>query len=337
MSTEGNPDLVVVDANSPSASQVAEMGAEAVVEAAPEGEAAGGEENPAPAEKPTTTAQEDRYSRTFAALNRKERAANAKVRAAEQRLAEIEAKIAAAAPATAAPAAPAAQEEPLEVRLRKNPFETLSKLGLSFEQLTQMALDGGKLPPELQMANMRAEIEAGLRKEIEEKYGKKISEYEAREKAEREAAAQKAQAAEIAGAKTQIKNFVTEGKDNLELLAAEGDAGIDLIYDVLDAHWNQHGVMMGHKKGEPVDVKKALAAATARIETELENELQARLSTSKAQKLVGAKPNTQQAKAKPAAPTLTNQMSQVPSTGKRFLSNDESKTEAAKLIKWTED
>lgn len=315
-------EITPIDANSP------ESSAPAVEVAA----------SPEPATPAPVSDSDKRFAAKFAALNRKERAASVKVREAEARLAAIEARIKAAESAGAKPAAPAAED--FETRLLKDPFNALKDKGLGFEKLTEMALNGGKLTPEMQMQVMRMEIEKGMAAQFEEKYGKKISEYEQRIQKEQEAAKTASVQQAESGFKKQISDAVTADA-NLQLLAAEGPSGIDLVYEVLDAHFKETGILMGHKKGEPLNPQVAIKLASELVENELMAELEKRMSLSKAQKLVGAalgKPATQASTGtKPASPTLTNKMGQVSSTAKRHMSDDESKRDAAKLIRWTEE
>jgi hypothetical protein len=287
--------------------------------------AEGSEEAPAKAEEaPKPTEQDRKFAAKFAALSRKERAVTSKVKAAEQRLAEIEARIA----SSAAPVEKKQEvvQEDFETRLLKDPFNTLKAKGLDFETLTKMALNDGKLTPELQMQIMQQEMEKKIAAQFEEKYGKKLSEYEARIKAEDEQKKAAVEAKAVNDFKSGIKSDLESEKDNFELLLAEGQDGIDLVYNVMDAHYQETGRVMGKKE------------AAKLVEAELLSELEKRTGLSKVQKLLAAKVQTPKAKeSKPASPTLTNAMSQASSTGKRRLSDEESRQEAAKLIKWSED
>lgn len=280
-----------------------------------------GTESPAPEAAPQQPSTDARFAAKFAALNRKERAANAKVKAAEARLAELEAKIAAAAPVKSAEA----PQEDLQTRLLKDPFNTLKAQGLDFETLTKMALDDGRLTPELQMKIMREELRKEMQTEFQEKYGKKIDEYEKRIAAEDAQKQQQAEQQAIGEFKSQIKKEVEADKDSYELLLAEGDEGIDLVYNVIDAHYQETGKVLAKKD------------AAKFVEAELLEELSKSTKLSKVKKLLEAEvQKTQASGKKPASPTLTNSMAQAQSSGKRFLSDEESRKEAAKLIRWTE-
>jgi hypothetical protein len=288
---------------------------QAPVEGAPETEnlEAATEATPEVAPEVPQTEEDKRFAAKFAALTRKEKAIRESEKRLNSRMKELEAKLAAQVPE-----APKPVEEPLERRLRKNPFETLKGQGLDYETLTKIALNDGKLTPELQMQIMREEIESKYSSQLEE-VNKKLAAREQREEQEK-------QAATINGFKAQIANQVKAEAGEYELVAAEGEDGIEAIYAVIDGHYQE--------TGEVLDIKEAVEA----VEEELLEQAKKRIGLAKIKKLMGASEiKTQEVKpqsTKKPAPTLSNNAAQVQSGTGRFLSDDESKLEAAKLIKF---
>ena len=113
----------------------------------------------------TEQTETDQFSKKFAALSRREKDIRTKEQEYEQKLADLQAKYEAVAPK---------QEEvnneeqlPLEYRLKRNPLKTLEELGFGYEKLTELALNDGKLPPEMQMKLMREELESDYKKKFE--------------------------------------------------------------------------------------------------------------------------------------------------------------------------
>lgn len=287
---------------------------EAELEAAPTEEQA-----PKPEEVAPQTEEDKRFAAKFAALTRKEKAIRESEKKLNARMKELEAKLAAQTP----PPAPTEVEEPLERRLRKDPFKTLESLGVDYATLTQIALNNGKLTPELQMQLMKEEIESKYSSQLEE-VNKKLTAREEREAQEKEAAI-------INNFKGAIASEVKAQAETYELVAAEGEDGIEVVFDIIDGYYKE--------TGEVLDIKDALEAA----EEELLEQAKKRIGLAKIKKLMGA-PETKTQETKPQAPaqaapkktgaTLSNTASQVQPTSGRYLSDDESKAEAAKLIRF---
>lgn len=287
--------------------EVLEQAAESLEAAAPE---------PKPEEKVVEVekaAEEDkRFAAKFAALTRREKEIRQREKAVEQRLRQIEAQMK-QEPAKVEPVV-----EPLERRIRKDPFNTLKELGVDYSTLTQIALNDGKLTPDLQMQLMREEIENGYKSEISEIKKAMAERVESEKKAKEQAA--------IDSFKAGIANSIVGNAEQYELLAAEGEYGVDLVYDVIDRHYQ-----------ETEDVMDVQEAANL-VEEHLLEEAKKRIELKKIKKLLEpsqAKVPTEPSKVpKKTSATLSNEASQVqPNTG-RFLSDEESKREAAKLIKF---
>ena len=106
--------------------------------------------------------EDDQFSRKFAALSRREKEIRAKEADYEQKVEELQARL------YELENDPEEPQIPLEERLRRNPFETLEEMGLGYDKLTELALNDGKLTPEMQMRLMREELEHGYKSKFEE-------------------------------------------------------------------------------------------------------------------------------------------------------------------------
>ena len=168
--------------------------------------------------------EDDQFSRKFAALSRREKDIRAKEADYEYRMRELEEKL------QELQNPPEEPQAPIEERLRRNPFETLEEMGLGYDKLTELALNDGKLTPEMQMKLMREELEHGYKskfEELEERLAQK----------EQEEEYNKYESIET-NFKQEIDSFVN-GKDEFELINANGAS--DLVYDVIEEHYNDTG------------------------------------------------------------------------------------------------
>lgn len=271
--------------------------------------------------------EEDRkFAAKFAAMSRREKALRQREKAVEARLAELEAK-------AKTPEIKTEDKGPIEYRLKKDPFGTLKELGLDYETLTRMALNDGKMTPELQMQVMREE----LKRELDEKYGKELEGIKKSQQEKAEQEKKNREEAQLQTYKTNISDFVKTNKDTYELVAAEGDDATDLIYSTILEHYNTTLEANGEEGAEVLDVKEAADL----VEGYLLEEAKKRINVSKIRKLMEpTKTEVSREEPKPVgkkvSPTLSNEQSQEQGPKKQFLSDDESKAEAAKLIRWVE-
>lgn len=277
-------------------------------EAAPEQEA-----------KPEAAPEDQKFAAKFAALSRREKALRQKEREIEQRMAEIESKLKAQEPAPAAKQ----PELPLELRLKKDPFNTLKELGLDYDVLAQVAKNNGKITPELQMEIMREE----LRREYDEKLQAINEKLQAKEQEEQVSTQERA----VQQFKSSIAEEITKNAETYEFLSLEGEEGIDLVYEVIENYYKETDEIM--------PVEEALKL----VEEQFEEEAKSRLERSKKiKKFLGTSAAPTQQAQPPAkvnktnSVTLTNAQTQASSKGTGFMSDDESKREAAKLIRWVE-
>ena len=208
---------------------------------------------------------------------------------------------------------PEEPQAPIEERLRRNPFETLEEMGLGYDKLTELALNDGKLTPEMQMKLMREELEHGYKskfEELEERLAQK----------EQEEEYNKYESIET-NFKQEIDSFVN-GKDEFELINANGAS--DLVYDVIEEHYNDTGRVLN------------MDEAAEAVESYLEDELEKLMSLGKVKSRFS--PRQEQVFKRQPSPTLSNAHSaQAYQRADRPLSNEESVKEAAKLIRWDDE
>ena len=248
---------------------------------------------------------QDRFASKFAALSRKEKALRdkeadyqSKFEDMERRLAEYEAK----------------NKEPevdWEQLLRRDPLKALEEVGLGYDKLTELALNDGKLTPDMQLAAMREEIESDYRRKFEELEGRLTE----KEQAEQEAYYDSVQE----NFHNEINNFVEQNQDKYELIeASQANA---LVFDVIEEHYNETGRVL--------DIGEAADA----VESYLEEEAGKLMKLKKISSRLGVDPRELE---ELEQVTLSNDHSaQVQYDGaSRLLSEEESKARAAKMLQW---
>ena len=248
---------------------------------------------------------QDRFASKFAALSRKEKALRdkeadyqSKFEDMERRLAEYEAK----------------NKEPevdWEQLLRRDPLKALEEVGLGYDKLTELALNDGKLTPDMQLAAMREEIESDYRRKFEELEGRLTE----KEQAEQEAYYDSVQE----NFHNEINNFVEQNQDKYELI--EASQANTLVFDVIEEHYNETGRVL--------DIGEAADA----VESYLEEEAGKLMKLKKISSRLGVDPRELE---ELEQVTLSNDHSaQVQYDGaSRLLSEEESKASAAKMLQW---
>ena len=248
---------------------------------------------------------QDRFASKFAALSRKEKALRdkeadyqSKFEDMERRLAEYEAK----------------NKEPevdWEQLLRRDPLRALEEVGLGYDKLTELALNDGKLTPDMQLAAMREEIESDYRRKFEELEGRLTE----KEQAEQEAYYDSVQE----NFHNEINNFVEQNQDKYELI--EASQANTLVFDVIEEHYNETGRVL--------DIGEAADA----VESYLEEEAGKLMKLKKISSRLGVDPRELE---ELEQVTLSNDHSaQVQYDGaSRLLSEEESKARAAKMLQW---
>lgn len=250
--------------------------------------------------------EQDKFAAKFAALSRKEK----QMRDRERIIATREAAIQAAE----AEKTKYTQElESFKTRIRREPLKVMEEHGLTYQQLAEIMLNDGKPTKDMEMSEREQAIQAQI-KALEDKLA-------AKEAAEEEARYQQT----LQAFKTNIADFVNNTPE-YELVRAN-DA-IELVYQVIEEH---HA-----STGEILDTKRAADAVEEHLLEEAKRLIERPKIKGLLQPAAPAPNATKSEPAKPAvgAKTLTNAAASKPTPPARKLSDEESKAEAAKLIKW---
>ncbi len=251
--------------------------------------------------------KEDFLAPKFAALTRKEKQVRAMEQSVKQQMAEIERM---RADFEGKSKSTAAQEAQLLNELKANPLKFMEKHGLSFDQLTQMQLNEQNPTTEMMIARMREELKAEMGGEIES-VKKSLKDKE-------ELAAKQQYEAAVTGYKTELTEFVKQNADTYELIVANG--ATELMFETAEAYYAQTGKVPNNEE---------LAKA---VEEHLEERAREILKLKKFQPQTA---KTLEANTSKTAPTLSNTLAaEVPKTGSKILSDEESRRQAAKLLRW---
>lgn len=303
-SDSGSVDVnAIVQSLNAEAAPAAEVAPEApAAEAAPE----------APEVKPEEPKkEEDPFSKKFAALSKRERMLKQKEAQINKRMQELEARL----KSVEAPKAEEVKKPniPIERRLRENPLETLKELGLSYEKLTQLALNDGQVPVEDRLTLMKEELEAKHQAEIEAIRNELI---------ERDKKSEEQKYKEV------VENFMAELTDfvntspDYELIRAN-DA-VDVVYEVIEQHHSKTGKILSHKE------------AADHVESHLLQEAQKLLKLKKLGYKEPVPAPEKKASSQPVAPTLSNDASASLSNkvAVDVKSDEELKKIAASMLRW---
>ena len=251
----------------------------------------------------------DDFSRKFAALSRREKEIRAKEAEYDKRIAELEERL-----GSFGKKPEPEPELPIEYRLKKDPLRALEDMGLSYDKLTELALNDGKLTPEMQMRLMREELEGDYKKKFEE-LENRLLEKERSDEQRRYDDIQR-------GFQNEIEDFVESNADRYELIQA--NEANDIIYDVIEEHYNDTGRIL--------DIEEAAEA----VENYLEEEAEKIFKLGKFRSKFGIENDFEQEESpRQSQVTLSNAMSaQANERVGRKLSDEESKALAAKMLKW---
>ena len=187
-------------------------------------------------------------------------------------------------------------------------------MGLSYDKLTELALNDGKLTPEMQMKLMREELEGDYKKKFEELENRLLE----KEKSDEQRRYDDIQR----GFKNEIDEYVNSNLDKYELIQA--NEANDIIYDVIEEHYNDTGRIL--------DIEEAAEA----VENYLEEEAEKLLKLGKLRSKFGIENDLEQEESpRQSQVTLSNAMSaQANERVAKKLSDEESKALAAKMLKW---
>lgn len=266
-------------------------------------------------------------SSKFAALSRKEKAIRDRESEFENRVKQWEAEQEAAKQAALEQKEP---EIPLEIRLKKDPIGTLKELGYDYNALTELAVNDGKLTPEMQIRLLQEELSSK-----DEQYNNKIEEQikQLRDEylADKEAQAEQQYENEVQNYIAEINNVINSS-DKYELTKAED--GSDLVFEVVEQHFKNTQEETG--TGEILPIEDALEY----VENFLFDQYKERLGNAKKLKELFGQQQAPQAPQTPQRKTqitLSNTLdSEVPTRERRPMSEDDYKRQAAAALKFME-
>ena len=241
--------------------------------------------------------QDSEFDRKFAALSRKEKALRERELELERKFGSKE------------------KELPLERRIRSNPLKALEELGLDYDKLTELALNDGRLTPDMQMKLMREELE----NDYKEKFNSLEERLNAKEKMEEEAKYD----AVKQGFVGEIESFINENQSDFEYVAH--NEATDVVYDVIEEHYNETGRIL--------DIKEAVEA----VESYLEEEAEKLLNLGKVKNRLTSMRDEYEQPQRQSQTTLSNAHSaQGNERVARKLTDEESKSAMAKMLQWDE-
>ena len=241
--------------------------------------------------------QDSEFDRKFAALSRKEKALRDRELELDKKYGNKE------------------KELPLERRIRANPLKALEELGLDYDKLTELALNDGRLTPDMQMKLMREELE----NDYKDKFNSLEERLNAKEKMEEEAKYD----AVREGFVGEIESFINENKNDFEYVAH--NEATDVVYDVIEEHYNETGRIL--------DIKEAVEA----VESYLEEEAEKLLNLGKVKNRLTSMRDEYEQPQRQSQTTLSNAHSaQANERVGRKLSDEESKREMARMLQWDE-
>lgn len=250
------------------------------------------------------SAEEQQFAAKFAALSRKEKQIRDRERALQQQMSAMEQRMKELEEGRSE----VSKYKELPNRLKKEPLKVLEESGLTFEQLAEMVLNDGKPTPDMHLQETLTPIQQKI-KELEEKLA-------AKEAAEQESKVE----ATLQQFMGQLTDFVN-GTEDYELIRAN-DA-VDLVYDVIEQHHSETGEILSNKE-----------AADA-VENYLLEEAKKLVDREKVKKLLGGGSEAKAPAQRKSQVTLSNdQVAQSSSPARPVSSDEESKAEAARLIKW---
>ena len=248
---------------------------------------------------------QDQFASKFAALSRKEKALRERESEYDSRFEEMEKQLAEYEQSNQEP------EIDWEHMLRNDPLRALEEAGLGYDKLTELALNDGRLTPDMQMKAMR--------EELENDYQRKFEELEERLNVKEESEVESYYDSVQENFQDEIVGLVHSDPERFELVQASEADG--LIYDVIEEHYNETGRVL--------EIEEAADA----VESYLEEEAGKLMRLRKVGGRFGIDPleleDMEQV-------TLSNEHSaQVNYDGaNRMLSNDESKARAARMLQW---
>ena len=248
---------------------------------------------------------QDQFASKFAALSRKEKALRDREAEYEARFEDMQHRLAEYENQSSEP------DVDWESMLRNDPLGALEEVGLGYDKLTELALNDGKLTPDMQLAAMREEMESEYRRKFEDLENRLTEKEQAEENAYYDAVQNNFQ--------EEIGSFVAQNPEKYELIEASN--ANDLVFDVIEEHYNETGSIL--------DIEEAADA----VEDYLEQEANKFMKLRKISSRLGVDPRELE---QLEQVTLSNDHSaQVQYDGaNRMLSDEESKARSARMLQW---
>jgi len=266
--------------------------------------------------------EDEAWGQKFAALSRQEKAIREREIELDQKNKEYEERIKSLEEKYSG-------YDSFDERIKKEPLKILEEKGINLETLSEFILNDGKSTPEMQIKETQ-EMLAKMQAQHDEKIEALRKEYEDRE-AEKEAKiAEQQYEAQEKGFKSEIADFVNEDQSKYKMVRAY-DAD-NQIYDVIETHYNDQV-----ERGVPDAERTILSIEEAADAVE---EYYMEQYKALQEKINGPSENTEGQSEEDKgelSPTLSNDLNTQASTktvGDRLLSDEESKSKAAQLIKW---
>lgn len=295
--------------NSNNAPVEPQFGGSTVAETISEPQAAvEGTNAPEAAEKPlepAVAAQEERFAAKFAALSRKEKAVRQREAQLQQQMQDLQSRL------------QQIEEQNKQIesyksipdRLKKEPLKVLNESGLTFEQLAEMVLNDGKPTQDMVLSEYEKKVMSRM-----EELEKKLAEKESKEQEDKYNQA-------LTQFQGQLTDFVNKTED-YELIRANDS--VDLVYQVIEEHFNESGEILSNKE------------ACDAVEEYLLEEAKKLVDRDKVKKLLLSQTQPKPVAQGKSSPTLSNAVAAQASksAAAKILSDEESKREAAKLIRW---
>lgn len=267
--------------------------------------------------------RDERISSRLEVLIRREQAAVNRERSAKAKEADIEAKL--------------KRIEEFESS-RENPDKALELLGLNYDEITRARLNDGEIPADVKIKKVEEKFDA-FRKAQEEAEKKRTEEYQLDQK--RQAEAQEAKA--ISEFRGDLGAYVKDNSSRYEYINFEGKEGIDLVFSVIDTHYQRtlsasakELAEIGEDTSKAVGKIMTMAEAADKVEAHYEKREFDKRNLKKSQSIWGAIPKEIQNEvakqvSKPGQPpkTLTNQLSATPSASRKGPLTDEERVQRA--------
>lgn len=261
-------------------------------------------------EKPKVEApkEKDFLAPKFAALSRKEK----EIRALEQNVKAMKAEAEALKSDYETKSKSSVDTEAQMLKsFKDNPLKKLKEFGYTIEQLIQMEMNEDNPTTEMQMRRMREEIES--------KYTSELDNLKKSMKDKEEKEANQQWEAAVSNYKGELGSFIQNNSEAYELVATRPN-GVDLMFETAEIYY---------KKTGRVPSTEELAKA---VEEHFETEAKDILKLKKFQTATQAKTEV---KTSQTAPTLSNTLSaEVPKSGTKLMTDEESKRAVAKMIRW---